>query len=292
MDYQYIRVETRHFDSEALGWALITINRPDALNALSRDDHAIKLNRQRPMVGRDDEVDDFFEGSFRPDELHHATREIELEEVVRAVAITGAGKAFVAGADISEMASLSPRGAMEFAEKGAQLGAAMEASEIPYIAAVNGFALGGGCELAMACDFRVAGASSRFGQPEVGLGIMAAAGGTRRLPALVGIAQARRLLFSGAIVAAEEALGIGLVDRVVPDDAVPGAVDELLAPILKQAPEAVRRTKAALLAWVHGAGEADLRRLDDATQAELFEHPDKFARMDAFLARRSRPKQG
>ena len=110
--------------------------------------------------------------------------------------------------------------------------------------------------------------------------------------ALVGIAQARRLWLGGAIVAAEEALEIGLVDRVVADDAVPGAVDELLAPILKQAPEAVRRTKAALLAWVHGAGEADLRRLDDATQAELFEHPDKFARMDAFLARRKSPRGG
>lgn len=190
----------------------------------------------------------------------------------------------MSGADIAELRNR--RRVDAFQGINATLFARVEAFPAPTVAAIVGWCLGGGLELAMACDFRVAGASSRFGQPEVGLGIMAAAGGTRRLPALVGLAQARRLLFSGAIVDAEEALGIGLVDRLAADEAVPATVDELLAPILQQAPEAVRRTKAALLAWTHGAGEAALRRLDDATQASLFEHPDKFARMDAFLARR------
>jgi enoyl-CoA hydratase len=115
---------------------------------------------------------------------------------------------------------------------------------------------------------------------------MAAAGGTRRLPALVGLAVARRLLFTGAIVEAEEALRIGLVDRVVPDDQVLAEVHALLAPVLAQAPEAVASTKRALLAWTHGLGEEALARLDTELQAELFESPEKFARMDAFLARR------
>src|SRR5439155_10392411 len=123
------------------------------------------------------------------------------------------------------------------------------------VAAVAGFALGGGCELALACDFRVASQSSRFGQPEVTLGIVAGAGGTRRLPALVGLAAARRMLFSGAVIDADEALRMGLVDRVVADGEVERAVADLLAPILSAAPEAVRQTKAALLRWSHGASE-------------------------------------
>lgn len=259
MDYETIRLAV-----DERGVARLTLARPDTRNALNRT-----------MV----------------DDLHAALDGLEARgDIVALVLDAEGGKAFMSGADIAELRNR--RRVDAFQGINATLFARLEAFRSPTVAAIVGFCLGGGLELAMACDFRVAGASSRFGQPEVGLGIMAAAGGTRRLPALVGIAQARRLLFSGAIVDAEEALGIGLVDRVVPDDGVPGAVDELLAPILKQSPEAVRRTKAALLAWVHGAGEADLRRLDDATQAELFEHPDKFARMDAFLARRSRPKQG
>ncbi len=111
-------------------------------------------------------------------------------------------------------------------------------------------------------------------------------GGTRRLPALVGLAHARRLLFSGAIVDAAEALRIGLVDRVVPDDQVDAAVADLLAPILAAAPEAVKQTKAALRIWSHGATEEQLANFDREAQAILFEHPDKFARMDAFLAKR------
>lgn len=259
MAYQTIRSTT-----DECGVARVTFARPDTRNALNRT-----------MV----------------DELHAALDALEMQDDVRALVIDAeGGKAFMSGADIAELRDR--RRVDAFQGINATLFARIEAFASPTVAAIVGWCLGGGLELALACDFRVAGASSRFGQPEVGLGIMAAAGGTRRLPALVGLATARRLLLGGVLVDAEEAGRIGLVDRVVADGDVPGAVDELLAPVLQQAPEAVRRTKAALLAWVHGAGEAALRRLDDATQAELFEHPDKFARMDAFLARRRRSKRG
>jgi enoyl-CoA hydratase len=194
----------------------------------------------------------------------------------------------MSGADISELRERRRADALQGIN--ANLFAQFEAFPHPTVAAIVGWCLGGGCELALACDFRVAGTSSRFGQPEVGLGIMAAAGGTRRLPALVGLAVARRLLFTGEIVDAAEALRIGLVDKIVDDaEAVPAAL-ALLAPILEQSREAVRRTKQSLLAWVHGAPEADLRKLEDSIQADLFEHPEKFARMDAFLAKRSTPR--
>ena len=238
--------------------ATITLNRPDVRNAINLR-----------MI----------------EELHAALDGLERRDDVRALVVRGAGgKAFASGADIAE---LRDRRAAD-ARKGINGGlfARLERFPRPTLAAITGFCLGGGCELALACDFRVAGASSRFGQPEVTLGIMAAAGGTRRLPALVGLAHARRLLFSGAVIDAAEALRIGLVDRVVPDAEVDAAAAAFLAPILAAAPEAVRLTKASLIAREHGASDEHLARLDVESQALLFEHPDKFARMDAFLAKR------
>lgn len=219
------------------------------------------------------------------EELHEALAALEPRDDVRALVLRGdGGKAFASGADIAELRERRAADARK-AINGA-LFARVERFPRPTVASITGFCLGGGMELALACDFRVAGASSRFGQPEVGLGIMAAAGGTRRLPALVGLRHARRLLFSGAVIDAAEAERIGLVDRLVPDAEVDGATAALLSPILAAAPEAVRRTKASLLAREHGADEATLARLDTEAQAVLFEHPDKFARMDAFLAKR------
>jgi enoyl-CoA hydratase len=191
----------------------------------------------------------------------------------------------MSGADIAELRDRRRVDALQGIN--GTLFARIERFPRPTVAAISGHCLGGGLELALACDFRVASASSRFGQPEVGLGIMAAAGGTRRLPMLVGLAQARRLLLGAVLIGAGEAQEIGLVDRVVPDGEVLAAADDLLKPILAQSAEAVKRTKGALLAWVHGAREEDLQKLDNATQAVLFEHPDKFARMDAFLAKRA-----
>jgi enoyl-CoA hydratase len=221
------------------------------------------------------------------DAMHAALGGLEARADVHALVFRGAGgKAFAAGADIAELRERRRDDAMKGINGG--LFARVERFPRPTVAAIEGFALGGGCELALACDFRVASESSKFGQPEVTLGILAGAGGTRRLPALVGLASARRLLFSGTLIDAAEALRIGLVDRVVPDGDVDRAVADLLAPILSAAPEAVRQTKAALLRWVHGASEDDLARFDREAQALLFEHPDKFARMDAFLAKSGR----
>ena len=241
--------------------ATITLNRPDVRNAINLR-----------MV----------------EEIHAALDGLEKRDEVHALIFRGTGgKAFASGADIAELRDRRAEDARRGINGG--LFARIERFPRPTLAAITGFCLGGGCELALACDFRVAGESSKFGQPAVGLGIMAAAGGTRRLPALVGLAHARRLLFSGAVIDAAEALGIGLVDRVVPDVAVDSTAMTFLSPILSAAPEAVRRTKASMLAREHGATEAELALLDVESQAVLFEHSDKFARMDAFLAKR-RPR--
>src|SRR5262245_1960375 len=253
MAYQTIRLE------EQGGVARLTFDRPEVRNALNKT-----------MV----------------EELHLALGVLEPREDIHALVFTGeGGQAFMSGADIAELRDRRRVDALQGINS--TLFARIERFPRPTVAAIAGHCLGGGMELALACDFRVAGASSRFGQPEVGLGIMAAAGGTRRLPALVGLGQARRLLLGAAIIGAGEALDIGLVDKVVPDTDVLAGVDELLRPILEQAPEAVKRTKGAILAWLHGAREEDLQKLDNATQGVLFEHPDKFARMDAFLAKRA-----
>lgn len=252
MAYRTIRIE----ESEQV--ALITFDRPDVRNALNRS-----------MV----------------DELHLALGVLEARDDLKALIFTGAGgKAFMSGADIAELRNRRREDALQGIN--GTLFARIERFPRPTVAAVEGACLGGGCELALACDFRTAGTSAKFGQPEVGLGIMAAAGGTRRLPALVGLAQARRLLFGALVIEAVEAERIGLVDRVVADGGAVDAAAQLLVPVLAQAPEAVKRTKAALLVWVHGGREDELQKLDNATQAVLFEHPDKFARMDAFLAKR------
>lgn len=238
--------------------ATITLNRPEVRNAINRR-----------MV----------------EELHDALGELERRSDVHALVLTSAGgKAFMSGADIAELRDRGREDALQGINS--TLFSRVERFPRPTVAAVVGWCLGGGCELALSCDFRVAGESARFGQPEVGLGIMAAAGGTRRLPALVGLGPARRLLLGGEIIAVDEAARIGLVDRVVPDGDVQRAALELLAPILAQAPEAVRKTKESILAWQHGETEEDLMRRDNETQAALFEHPEKFARMDAFLERR------
>ena len=169
----------------------ITISRPKALNA---------INNQVL------------------DELYDVCTKIEKDDDVRVVILTGEGKAFVAGADIAEMNSLDSIGGRNMIAKGHRVMNYIESIEKPFIAAINGFALGGGCELSMACDFRIASEKAKFGQPEVGLGITPGAGGTQRLPRLVGIAKAKELLYTARVIGAEEALSIGLVNKVVPHD--------------------------------------------------------------------------
>jgi enoyl-CoA hydratase len=207
MTYENLRVE------RVDGVAWITVNRPDKLNALSR---AVIL-----------ELDDAIAGAAEdPDVL--------------AVALTGAGdRAFVAGADIAELSRLTPIEAKEFALAGQAVFDRIERLTKPVVAAVNGFALGGGCELAMACHLRVASTTAMFGQPEVKLGIIPGYAGTQRLPRLVGRGRALEILMSGRMVTAEEAERIGLVNRVSDPADLKVAVGELLAGILANGPLAV-----------------------------------------------------
>lgn len=194
--------------------AILTINRPDKLNALNAS-----------VIG----------------ELADAAGRVEADADVRGVLLTGAGtKAFVAGADIAELAGQSPFEGKQRSMAGQQMMRRLERCGKPVIAAVNGFALGGGCELAMACHLRIASETARFGQPEVKLGLAPGYGGTVRLPRLVGKGRALELLLTGAMIDAQEAWRIGLVNRVVPAERLLAEADVLLREILDQGPLAVR----------------------------------------------------
>jgi enoyl-CoA hydratase len=196
------------------GIATITINRPDKLNALNAT-----------VIG----------------ELDDAAARVTRESEIRAVLLTGAGtKAFVAGADIGEIGGQSAQEGQARAHAGQQMMRRFERCGKPVLAAVNGFALGGGCELAMACHLRIASESARFGQPEAKLGIGPGYGGTVRLPRLVGRGRALELLLTGAMIDAQEAWRIGLVNRVVPADRLIAESTALLRTILENGPLAIR----------------------------------------------------
>jgi enoyl-CoA hydratase len=204
---------------------------------------------------------------------------------VRVLVITGAGKAFVAGADISEMAELGPKKAIEFARLGSSVFGFIESMEKPVIAAVNGYALGGGCELALACDIRIAGESAKFSQPEVTLGITPGFGGTQRLPRAVGASNAMEMLFTGRIVTAEEALRMGLVSRVTPDEQLLETALGIAASISANAPLAVRKCKALAQRWTNRDIAEDAAFENDLF-ASCFETEDQKNAMRAFLEKR------
>ena len=229
MAYETLIVETRD------GVAFVTINRPDKLNALS----------DRTM-----------------EELDRAFESLAEDAAVRGVILTGAGeKAFVAGADIGELATQSPVEGRERSIRGQRVLDRIEGLGKPVIAAVNGFALGGGCELALACHVRVASESARMGTPEVKLGIMCGYGGTQRLPRLVGKGRALEMLLTGEMVDAPEALRIGLVNRVVPKDKLLAEAEALLRKMLANGPLSLRYVLEA----VNGGLEMPL---DEAQRAE------------------------
>jgi enoyl-CoA hydratase len=200
-------------------FAVITVSRPEALNAINYD----------VLTG-----------------LSEALDSAANDDGVYALVVTGAGKAFVAGADISQMKDFSPVQAKKFAEYGNAIFSKLENMSKPSIAAVNGYALGGGCELAMACDIRIAGTKAKFGQPEVGLGITPGFGGTQRMPRLIGSSKAKELILTAENIGAEEALRIGLVSKVVPDAELMDTAFELAAKIAKNAQIAVRQSKDAI----------------------------------------------
>ncbi len=242
------------------GVATITINRPTALNALNYD--TLK-------------------------EMLDCFREIGKSKEIHAVIITGSGKkAFVAGADISFMAELEPLKAREFARLGHEVMNVIENLPQPVIAAINGFALGGGCEMALACDIRLASENAKFGQPEVNLGVLPGFGGTQRLPRLVGKGHANELLFSGKMINAEEACRIGLVNRVIAQDKLLEECISLADMIVAKAPVAVRLCKEA----VNNGMEMDLAR-GCTHEADLFgicfASEDQQEGMKAFLEKRA-----
>ena len=223
------------------------------------------------------------------DDLHRAMDALEADANVRVAILSGAGgKAFAAGADIAQ---LRERGAAEALQIiNARLFQRVEDLPCPTIAAITGYALGGGCELAMACDLRVAGRSAKLGQPEVALGIIPAAGGTQRLPRLVGIGRARDIIFTGRLVDAEEAERIGLVNRLVDDENVLDAAEELAAQIARQGGLAVRMAKIALNTSSR-AGHQTGALVEQLAQAVLFESQDKRDRMGAFLESKEKRRQ-
>ncbi|MDP6945317.1 MAG: enoyl-CoA hydratase-related protein, partial [Myxococcota bacterium] len=180
-------------------------------------------------------------------ELRRAVDTFATDDALRVMILTGAGeKAFVAGADIAEMSGLDTATAERFARVGQRLSTAMESTPKAIIAAVNGFALGGGCELAMACDFILASDNARFGQPEVNLGLLPGFGGTQRLPRLVGRGMARQLTYTGELVKAERAREIGLVNAVYPQAELMAAARKIAETIASKGPLAVGASKRAI----------------------------------------------
>ncbi|MBE5035114.1 enoyl-CoA hydratase-related protein [Gallibacter intestinalis] len=247
--FETIKYETKD------GIVLITVNRPQALNALN------------PQV---------------LDELYKAFEQFEADENADVAILTGEGRAFVAGADIVAMSTMSTLEGRNLGIKGHKLMNYMENIEKPIIAAVNGFALGGGCELAMACDIRVASSKAKFGQPEVGLGIIPGFGGTQRLPRLVGRGMAKYLIFTADTIDAQEALRIGLVEKVVEPDALMDEVCGIAKKISAKAQLAIGLAKSA----INDGYNLDMKiasKIEIESFGQLFSTEDQKEGMSAFL---------
>ncbi len=223
-------------------------------------------------------------------ELTTVCGELEVSSDVRVVIVTGAGKAFVAGADIAEMRDMSPRQGQAFGAMGGAMTAAIEGSEKPWIAAVNGFALGGGCELALACDFIYASDQARFGQPEVKLGVIPGFGGTQRLARRVGIAKAKELCMTGDMIDAAEALRIGLVDAVWPAAELMAKVRDVAGRIAANGPLAVAEVKRLVQLGQSTTLDHALA-LEQQSFGLLFGTADQREGMAAFLAKPRRAAQ-
>ena len=237
----------------------LTINRPKALNALNTEVLS---------------------------ELADALKEIEADDAVKAVIVTGEGKAFVAGADIAQMSKLNAVEGRAMMQAGHKVMNTIDQMPKPFIAAVNGFALGGGCELAMACDTRIASSKAKCGQPEVGLGIIPGFCGTQRLSRLVGKGMAKYLIYSAEMINAEEAFRIGLVEKVVEPDALMEAAEKLANTIASKAPIAVAQAKIA----INNGFDMDLKsasQLEVEATTVCFGSEDQKEGMAAFLEKRA-----
>ena len=257
MTFENIRLETDD------GVARLVVDRPEVRNALDAD-------------------------TVR--EIRAALDRIEADDAVRVLIVTGAGeKVFVAGADVRTLLARSTRDVLVAANN--RLFRRLEELPVPTIAAVNGFALGGGLELALACDIRVASANAKLGLPETSLGILPGAGGTQRLPRIVGAGIAREMILAGTILDAEEALRVGLVNRVVPPAELDAAVGELADRIKKRAPVALRLAKMALNAAGNAPASVGME-LEIAAQSVLNSTRDMKEGMTAFLEKREPDYRG
>ena len=239
--------------------AYVTVNRPEALNALN------------PQV---------------LDELYECFTLFENNPDTAVAILTGEGRAFVAGADIVAMSTMSTMEGRNIGIKGHKLMNYMESIEKPIIAAVNGFALGGGCELAMACDIRIASTKATFGQPEVGLGIIPGFGGTQRLPRLVGRGMAKYMIYTGDPIKADEAYRIGLVEKVVEPDELISTSEEIANKIASKAQLAIGLAKTA----INDGFKLDMKiasKLEIESFGELFSTEDQKEGMAAFLNKKA-----
>lgn len=237
---------------------IITINRPNALNALN---------------------------SRVLEELNSTLEAVDLNRI-RALIITGAGeKSFVAGADISEMRSLSREEGEAFAKRGNDVFRRIESFPIPVIAAINGYALGGGCELSLSCDIRICSENAVFGQPEVGLGITPGFGGTQRLARIVGVGKAKEMIYGGRNIKAQEAYRIGLVNQVYPQEELMPAAKKLAVTIAGNAPIAVRNCKKAIDEGLQVEIDQAIM-IEERLFAGCFETEDQREGMTAFLEKR------
>ena len=238
--------------------ATLTFSRPEALNALN----------QATLV-----------------ELSNAIAAVERDDNISVLVLTGAGRAFIAGADIAEMRGLEAVEGRRFSNLGSSVLLRLQDIPRPTIAAINGFALGGGCEVAMSCDIRIASDKAKFGQPETGLGIIPGFGGTQRLPRIVGMSRAKELMFTSRTIDAQEALSIGLVDQVVaPEDLMP-TVYSLAEQIAENAQHAVRAVKRV----VNMGMQCDLGTaltLESEAIGICFSTDDQEEGMTAFLEKR------
>ncbi|WP_066495471.1 short-chain-enoyl-CoA hydratase [Abyssisolibacter fermentans] len=221
-------------------------------------------------------------------ELDLAVDEIISNDEIKVLILTGEGKAFVAGADITQMKGLNAQQGRNFGKLGADVFRKIELMEKPVIAAVNGFALGGGCELAMCCDIRIAGEKAKFGQPEVGLGIIPGFNGTLRLPRIVGIAKAKELIFTGGMIDSAEAEKIGLVNKIVKQDQLMQEAIKMAKSIASNAQIAVKHSKVA----INRGFETDLEtamEIEKDLFGLCFATEDQVEGMTAFVEKR-KPK--
>lgn len=242
--------------------AIITMDRPEALNALNSE----MLNK-----------------------LSEVLCDVKADNEIRVAIMTGAGKSFVAGADIAEMALLNEAEAKAFCHLGYDVFSMIESMQKPFIAAINGYALGGGCELALACDIRLAGEKAKFAQPEVTLGITPGFGGTQRLPRVIGVSNALELILTGRTINAAEALEIGLVNKVYPQDELMQRALDLAGCIAQNAPVAVYGAKQAIRRFTDATLLGDLDYEADMFSRCFATHDQKMA-MEAFVAKKKRDK--